>query len=68
MAKAKRTLPVATERYTPSPSEKAERRRYEVEDAMRTIQRAKELEKDKAMMKEVKSMAKEKIAEMKKIC
>lgn len=54
--------------YKPTPAEKAERRKWEVEDALRTVQRAEEIKKDGSLMKEVKSMAKEKMSELKKIC
>jgi hypothetical protein len=65
----KRSLPVDMADKNESPaSEKAERRKYEVEDAMRTVQRAEEIKKDRAMMKDVKAMAKQKIKELGKIC
>ena len=47
-----------------SPSEKAERRRWEVEDALRTIQQAAKIIGDKKLMDKVKAMAKEKAGEM----
>lgn len=31
--------------YSPTPAEKAERRKYEIEDALRTVQRAEEIKK-----------------------
>lgn len=54
--------------YAPTPAEKAERRKWEIEDALRTVQRAEEIKKDSKLMKEVKGMAKEKMSELKKIC
>jgi hypothetical protein len=69
MAKVKKTLPIANHERSEIPAqEKAERRKWEVEEAVRTMQRAEEIRKDKAMMKDVKAMAKQKMAELKKIC
>lgn len=54
--------------YVPTAAEKAERRKWEIEDALRTVQRSEEIKKDKKLMSEVKTMAKEKMSELKKIC
>lgn len=53
--------------YSPSPAEKAERRKWEIEDALRTVQKAEEIKKDGKLMKEVKSMARDKMKELKKV-
>ena len=66
---AKLSSMVATDvPYTPTPAEKAERRKWEIEDALRTVQRAEEIKRDKTMMKDVKAMAKEKMKDLKKVC
>jgi len=51
-----------------SVSELKERRRYMAEDALRDIERAEKHKRDAALMKDVKAMAKEKMASLKKIC
>jgi len=65
MAK-KNKLPVETsEAINPAPSVKkeyeAKERRYRAEDALRDIQRVECHKKDKQLMKDVKSLAKEQI-------
>lgn len=65
---AKLSSMIATDApYSPTPAEKAEQRKYEIEDALRTVQRAEEIKKDKSMMKDVKAMAREKMSELKKV-
>ena len=51
-----------------SVSEQKERRRYMAEDALRDIERAEKHKRDASLMKDVKAMAKEKMASLKKIC
>ena len=51
-----------------SVSEQKERRRYIAEDALRDIERAEKHKRDASLMKDVKAMAKEKMASLKKIC
>lgn len=53
--------------YKPTARELAERRRYEVEDALRTLTRACEIEKDTKLMAEVKAMARTKAKEMQSV-
>lgn len=48
-------------------TEAAERRKWEVEDALRTLRRAGEIVHDKKLMTEVKACAKDKIEEMEAI-
>lgn len=70
MAK-KNPLPVAKAMDVPKPAkdnEANERRRYMAEDAMRTMERAEEIKKDKGLMKDIKGLAKEKIKNLGKIC
>jgi len=43
-------------------------KRYRTEDAMRTLMRAEELKKDKALMSDVQKMAKEQAAKMNGLC
>ena len=42
--------------------------KYRAEDDLRTLQRAKEIERDKARLRSAKVMAKQKIKDMKDIC
>lgn len=71
---AKKSLPIANApRETgvmikPSAEDKARERRYRAEDALRDIERAEGHKKDKNLMSDVKSLAKEKMNTMKKIC
>lgn len=51
-----------------SVSEQNERRRYMAEDALRDIERAEKHKRDAKLMKDVKAVAKEKMASLKKIC
>lgn len=46
----------------------AERKRYRAEDALRDIERAEGHKRDKSLMKDVKSLAKEKVKSLNKIC
>lgn len=47
--------------------DKARQRQYEVEDGLRTMQRAGELVKDKALMRDIKAFAKEQITNLNKV-
>ena len=51
-----------------SVSEQKERRRYMAEDALRDIERAEKHKRNKNLMRDVKTVAKEKMASLKKIC
>lgn len=60
----KNKLPVAsTEPVNPAPNTEKDfdDRRYKAEDALRVIERAENYKKDKALMKDVKALAREKI-------
>lgn len=48
----------------PSGPSAAERRKLDVEDALRTLTRAEEIKTDKSLMREVAKLAKEKASEM----
>jgi len=65
MAKAK--LPIAKASVEPVEVDNAERMRYRAEDALRDIERAEAHRKDKALMKSVKTLAKEKVKCLSKI-
>lgn len=45
----------------PTASDKARERRYQVQDALGTMQRAEEIRKDKALMTDIKKLAKEQV-------
>lgn len=47
--------------YKQSAAEKAERRKWEAQDALRTITRAEEIKRDRALMSEVKKCAREQV-------
>lgn len=47
---------------------KEREKRYKAEDALRDIERAEGHKRDKSLMKDVKQVAKEKMASLKKIC
>jgi len=49
-------------------SHEARERKYRAEDALRTIKEYKKLQADKALMKDVKALAKEQMNALKKIC
>lgn len=46
----------------------ARERRYKIEDALGTIERAEKYKADKSLMRDVKKMAKDKIKQLGKIC
>ena len=64
MAKKKSTSDAPQAATSLSGPDKARMHRYEVEDAMNTLMRAGEVVKNKKLMAEVKTMAKEKASEM----
>ena len=68
----KNTLPIAKPDVSCSPSkpskeQAAQERRWKAEDALRTIQRAKDYEKDKQLMNDVKSLAQEQMNSLKRV-
>lgn len=67
---SKKAIPVRIVSDAPSPSTKyaEEDKKWRAQDDMRALQRAKEIESDKARMQAVKSVAKEEMARLKKIC
>lgn len=69
-ASKSKPIPVKIVSDTPKVSDKyaEEDRKWRAKDDMRTLQQAKEIEADKARMQAVKSMAKEELAKLKKIC
>lgn len=62
--KATVDVPTAPSPYKPSKSEEQERRRYRAEDAMRTLTRAREIEKDRSLMRDVKQVAMQQMKEL----
>lgn len=67
MAKAtKNKISAMVDMPTPAPykttaAEKAERRKWEAQDALRTITRAEEIRRDRGLMAEVKKCAREQV-------
>ncbi len=53
--------------YKPSAADKARERRYQAEDALRTITRSAEICKDKPLMREVKKLATEQMSTLKSV-
>lgn len=51
----------------PTASDKARERRYQVSDALSTMQRVEEIRKDKALMKDIKCLAKEQMSALSKV-
>lgn len=52
-------MPCASSSYKPSKADVERERRYRAEDALRSIQRADDVKRDKSLMKDVKSLVKE---------
>ena len=72
---SKKTKPVPVKivsDYDDGPKEtaghEARERKYRAEDALRTIKEYEKLQADKALMKDVKALAKEQMNALKKIC
>lgn len=73
MARKKSKLPVvdtasAPVEYKQSKTDIARQRRYEAEDALRTLQRADEVRNNSRLMNDVKSLANEQVKTAKKYC
>ena len=68
-SKSKKTkMPVeALGSSVPTASDKARQRRYEIEDGLRTMQRAEEIRKDKSLVKDIKTLAKEQMNALSKV-
>lgn len=68
MTKKSKRMPVeALGSSVPTASDKARERRYQVEDGLRTMQRAEEIKKDRSLVKDIKMLAKEQIASLSKV-
>ena len=65
---SKKAIPVRIVSDAPKSSYPEEDKKWRAQDDMRALQRAKEIESDKARMQAVKSVAKEEMARLKKIC
>ena len=50
-----------------SEEDKARQRRYQAEDAIRTLQRAQEIQKDRALMRDVKIVAREQMKQLQSV-
>lgn len=64
MAKKSTVIPVerpCTASYKPTKADVERERRYQAEDGLRTIQRANDIKKDKALMKDIKGLVKEQV-------
>lgn len=69
--KASKSKPIPVKIVSDSPKSTAyakEDQKWRAEDDLRTLQRAKEVENDKARMKAAKAIAKEQMQNLKKIC
>lgn len=68
MAKKKERMPVeSVGSGVPTASDKARQRRYEIEDGLRTMQRAEEIKRDKSLVKDIKLLAKEQMQALTKV-
>lgn len=68
MAKKSKRLPVESlGSAVPTATDKARERRYQVSDALSTMQRAEEIRKDKSLMKDIKCLAKEQMQSLGKV-
>lgn len=56
--------PVSASSYKPSAEDKLRQRKYAAEDALRTLTRATEIQKDKTLMRDVCTMAKQQIKDL----
>lgn len=69
--KAKRALPVESPcspvAYKATASDKARERQYQVEDGLRTMQRAADIVKDKGLLKDIKAFAKQQVNDLNKV-
>jgi len=67
-ASKKKPIPVKIVNDAPTASIAREDQKWRAEDDLRTLQRAKEIENDKARMQAAKNIAKEQMSNLKKIC
>ena len=65
---SKKPIPVKIVSDAPSPSYAKEDQKWRAEDDLRALQRASEIQSDKARMKAAKAIAKEQMNNLKKIC
>ena len=68
--KASKTKPIPVKIVSDAPKSSyvEEDKKWRAQDDMRALQRAKEIESDKARMQAVKAVAQEEMARLKKIC
>lgn len=60
-------VPSSPVSYKPSAADKARERRYQAEDALRTLTRAREVQRDRRLMGDVKKLAKEQMTTLKNV-
>lgn len=69
--KVKRALPVESPcspvAYKSTSADKARERQYQVEDGLRTMQRAADIVKDKGLLKDIKAFAKQQVSDLNKV-
>lgn len=53
--------------YRPTAADKARERRYQAEDALRTITRAGEIQRDRPLMRDVQKLAREQMSTLKTV-
>lgn len=70
MAKKKSSLPVESLSCSiakPTATDRARERQYQVEDGLRTMQRAADIVKDKGLLKDIKAFAKQQVSDLNKV-
>lgn len=68
MAKKSKKLPVESlGSAIPTASDRERERRYQIESALSTMQRAEEIKKDKSLMGDIKKLAKEQMQSLGKV-
>lgn len=59
--------PCAPVAYKSTAADKARERQYQVEDGLRTMQRAADIVKDKGLLKDIKAFAKQQVSDLNKV-
>lgn len=67
-AKTAKPIPVKIVSEPSCSPDRSEDRKWKAQDALRDIQRAEGYKNDKALMKDVKALAKEQVSNLKKFC
>ena len=66
--KASKSKPVPVKIVSDAPSYPEESKKWRAEDALRDIERAEKHKRDKALMADVKALARDKVKSLKDIC